>query len=36
MSTHNTTHWLDHWWPLLLILFGIAFVAWLVSFHPAY
>jgi hypothetical protein len=37
MSTsHNTTYWLDTWWPFLLILFGIIFVAFLVSFHPAY
>ena len=33
-GSHNTTHWLDHWWPLLLILFGIVFVSCLVTFHP--
>jgi steroid 5-alpha reductase family enzyme len=27
--------WVDRWWPLLLILFGVIFVACLVSFNPA-
>ena len=27
--------WLDRWWPLLVILFGVLFVSVLVSFHPA-
>ena len=27
--------WVDRWWPLLLILFGVLFVTLLVSFHPA-
>jgi len=27
--------WVDRWWPLLLILFGVVFVSVLVSFHPA-
>lgn len=35
-TTHNSTHWMDTWWPLLLILFGVIFVAFLVSFHPYY
>jgi steroid 5-alpha reductase family enzyme len=26
--------WVDRWWPLLLILFGVFFVACLVSFKP--
>jgi hypothetical protein len=26
--------WLDRWWGLLLILFGVVFVSVLVSFHP--
>ena len=26
---------MDRWWPLLLILFGVAFVSVLVTFHPA-
>ena len=35
-ASHNSSHWMDTWWPLFLILFGIAFVTWLVSFHPFY
>jgi steroid 5-alpha reductase family enzyme len=26
--------WVDRWWPLMLILFGVVFVACLVTFHP--
>lgn len=26
--------WVDRWWPLLLILFGLVFVSALVTFHP--
>jgi hypothetical protein len=26
--------WLDRWWPLLLIIFGVACVTLLVVFHP--
>jgi hypothetical protein len=26
--------WLDRWWPLLVICFGLIFVSMLVSFHP--
>ncbi len=26
--------WVDRWWPLLLILFGVIFVTCLVSFNP--
>ena len=26
--------WLDRWWPLLVILYGILFVTFLDSFHP--
>ena len=26
--------WVDRWWPLLVILFGLIFVAVLVSFKP--
>ena len=28
--------WIDRWWPLLLILFGVACVTLLVVFHPTY
>jgi hypothetical protein len=37
MSEQHHTHkefWLDTWWPLLVILFGILFVSILVSFKP--
>jgi len=26
--------WVDRWWPLLLILFGVLFVSILVTFKP--
>jgi hypothetical protein len=28
--------WLDRWWPLLVILFGVSCVLWLALFHPHY
>jgi steroid 5-alpha reductase family enzyme len=34
MSASNETAWVDRWWPLLVILFGLAFVTFLVSFKP--
>jgi hypothetical protein len=34
MSSSSASHWLDRWWPLLVILYGILFVSILVSFHP--
>ncbi len=37
MSTshgHETESWLDRWFPLLVIIFGVLFVALLVSFKP--
>jgi hypothetical protein len=36
MSASETEFWLDDWWPLFVILFGIAFVAFLVSFAPVW
>jgi len=37
MSVMNdSTHWLDRWWPLLLIFFGVLFVTLLVTFSPRY
>lgn len=33
-ATHHKEFWLDTWWPLLVILFGVLFVSILVSFHP--
>jgi hypothetical protein len=32
---HETTSWLDRWWPLLLIGFGLIFTSVLVSFNPS-
>ncbi len=31
---HHEEFWLDTWWPLFVILFGIIFVSVLVSFKP--
>jgi hypothetical protein len=28
--------WIDRWWPLLVITFGVGCVAILVLFHPSY
>jgi hypothetical protein len=35
-SSSQETVWLDEWWPLLVIIFGLIFVAFLVSFAPAF
>jgi hypothetical protein len=34
MSASGEGKWIDRWWPLFLILFGVLFVAVLVSFAP--
>ena len=34
MSASNEDSWLDRWWPLLVILYGVLFVTVLVSFSP--
>ena len=34
MSSHQSASWIDTWWPLFLILFGISFVTLLISFAP--
>lgn len=34
MSVTHKTFWLDTWWPLLLILFGLMFVTFLDTFSP--
>jgi hypothetical protein len=34
MSSSSASHWLDRWWPLLVIFFGVLFVSVIVSFHP--
>jgi hypothetical protein len=33
MSSSNE-RWLDRWWPLLVILYGVLFVTVLVTFSP--
>ena len=33
-SSTESESWLDRWWPLLLIIFGLFFVLVLVSFSP--
>jgi len=33
-GSNSSEKWLDRWWPLLLILFGVLCVSFLVSFKP--
>jgi hypothetical protein len=33
-SSSESGSWLESWWPLLVILYGVLFVSILVSFHP--
>jgi hypothetical protein len=33
-SSHEKVFWLEQWWPLCVILFGVIFVTLLVSFKP--
>jgi hypothetical protein len=33
-ESHKAEFWLERWWPLLVIGFGIIFVSTIVSFHP--
>jgi hypothetical protein len=33
-ASNGSESWLDRWWGLLLITFGLIFVSVLVSFHP--
>ena len=30
----SSERWLDRWWPLLVILYGVLFVTVLVTFSP--
>ena len=30
----SSESWLDRWWPLLVILYGVLFVTILVTFSP--
>jgi hypothetical protein len=33
-EVHETTPWIDRWWQVLLIVFGLIFTTVLVSFKP--
>jgi hypothetical protein len=33
-ASHGSESWLDRWFPLLVIIFGVLFVTLLVSFKP--
>ncbi len=33
---HEEASWLDRWWPLLVIVFGVTFISTLVFFHPQF
>jgi hypothetical protein len=35
-ASSETVHWLDRWWPLLVILYGVFFISVLVSFSPTW
>jgi len=34
MSSNTKESWLDRWWPLLVILYGVLFVTILDNFAP--
>jgi len=34
MSESHEAKWIDRWWPLLVITFGVVFVTFLISFKP--
>jgi hypothetical protein len=34
-DSHNNEPWIDTWWPLFLVLFGLLFVTLLTTFRPA-
>jgi hypothetical protein len=33
-SPGNSESWIENWWPLFVILYGVLFLAILVSFKP--
>jgi len=35
-EVHEGSSWIEKWWPLFLILFGIAFVLFLDTFPQTY
>ena len=34
VQTYTVDRWIDHWWPALVIAFGLLFVTLLVTFQP--
>jgi hypothetical protein len=34
IQNHAIDRWIDHWWPALVIAFGLLFVTLLVTFNP--
>jgi steroid 5-alpha reductase family enzyme len=34
MSSSNESSWVDRYWPVLVILFGLIFVTVLITFKP--
>ena len=30
----SSERWLDRWWPLLVVLYGVMFITLLVTFSP--
>lgn len=34
MSSHQSEPWIDRWWTVLVIAFGLLFVTFLVTFNP--
>jgi hypothetical protein len=35
-SSNETGFWMDTWWPLFVILFGVAFVVFITQFSPTW
>jgi hypothetical protein len=33
-SSSESESWMDRWWPLLVILYGVFFITVLVTFSP--
>ncbi len=33
-ESHESQFWLETWWPLLVIVFGLSFLTFLISFTP--
>lgn len=35
-SSVESERWLDRWWPLLVIFYGVLFIALICSFSPTW